>query len=305
MTKHRGKHNRLWRRLGEAILDLLLLNGLIAKLSHLIGLHGQLSVTHYEIESMAQSEEAQLPRSLKIAFLTDLHAGSTTDSTFFEQAFSAIAQAKPDLLLLGGDFISCKAKYISQIMPHLSACEAPLGKFAVFGNHDLWTDDAYLRDRLHEAGVQVLINRQVRLPAPFEMVSVCGIDDPWTGEADAALAFKDAQAIRLLLMHAPDGLLLLGEEKFDFAFAGHTHGGQVALKDGTPILLPHGPLSREYHYGFFDVVGNGKLIVSRGLGCSNLPVRINADPELVLCTLQNGANRLDLHRTNSEENNDK
>lgn len=286
MPKHRGKHNQLWRRLGEAILDALLLGGFIAKLSYIFGFHGKLSVTNYEVELAISSQEKSLPRSLKIAFLTDLHAGPTTDARFFEQAFSAIAQAKPDLLLLGGDFISCRAKYISQIIPHLSACEAPLGKFAVFGNHDLWTDDAYLRDRLIEAGVQVLINRQVRLPAPFEMVSVCGIDDPWTGEADATLAFKDAQAIRLLLMHAPDGLLLLGEQKFDLAFAGHTHGGQVALKDGTPILLPHGSLSRDYHYGSFDVAENGKLIVSRGLGCSNLPVRINADPELVICTLK-------------------
>ncbi len=87
-------------------------------------------------------------------------------------------------------------------------------------------------------------------------------------------------------MHAPDGLLLLGRHKFDVAFAGHTHGGQVALKDGTPIVLPNGPLCRQYHYGRFEIEQNGSLVVSRGVGCSTLPVRLNADPELVIVSLQ-------------------
>jgi hypothetical protein len=69
------------------------------------------------------------------------------------------------------------------------------------------------------------------------------------------------------------------------AFAGHTHGGQVALPNGTPVLTAGGPLSRTYSRGRFEVAGTGPLIVSRGIGCSNLPVRINSDPELIICTL--------------------
>jgi hypothetical protein len=66
----------------------------------------------------------------------------------------------------------------------------------------------------------------------------------------------------------------------------HTHGGQIALRDGTPIVCAGGPLSRSHSRGRFEVIGNGPLIVSRGIGCSNLPIRINADPELIVCTLQ-------------------
>jgi predicted MPP superfamily phosphohydrolase len=133
--------------------------------------------------------------------------------------------------------------------------------------------------------VQVLVNRNCPLAAPFEAVSICGIDDPWTGEADVARAFAGSGPIRIFLSHSPDGLLLLYGETFDVAFAGHTHGGQVALPNGTPVLNAGGPLSRTYSRGRFEVAGTGPLIVSRGIGCSNLPVRINSDPELVICTL--------------------
>ncbi|HSY28557.1 MAG TPA: metallophosphoesterase, partial [Burkholderiaceae bacterium] len=91
--------------------------------------------------------------------------------------------------------------------------------------------------------------------------------------------------IRILLMHSPDGMLLLDGEKFDVGFAGHTHGGQIALDDGTPIIVPHGPLCRQYCYGRYDINNNSSLIVSRGVGCSTLPIRINADPELVICKI--------------------
>jgi predicted MPP superfamily phosphohydrolase len=222
---------------------------------------------------------------LTIAFLSDFHAGPTTHPQIFRDAFDMIATHDVSLLLLGGDFISCRAQYIEELIPMIASVHAPLGKFAVLGNHDLWVDDSYLSQQLSKAGVTVLLNQNTRLPEPFSMISVCGTDDPWTGEVDVQQTFKGSESIRLLLTHAPDGLLFLNDEKFDVAFAGHTHGGQIANKHGEPLLLPHGHLSKQYHHGLFDIPNNGRLIVSRGIGCTNLPVRINAAPELVLCTL--------------------
>jgi predicted MPP superfamily phosphohydrolase len=161
------------------------------------------------------------------------------------------------------------------------------------GNHDLWTDDQLITHKLNAAGVEVLVNRNVSLAFPFDGVSICGIDDPWTGSPDTAKAFKDAKPVRIFLMHSPDGLLLLGGEKYALGLAGHTHGGQIALRDGTPIIDAGGPLSRSHARGRFEVFGNGPLIVSRGIGCSNVPVRINSDPELIICTLRS---RPVLHR---------
>jgi predicted MPP superfamily phosphohydrolase len=282
MARHRGKHDTPLRRAGESVLDIVLLRGLAARLSYVCGMHGRLGVTRHEITLDAS---APLPRPLTIAFASDFHAGPTTDPAIFASMFEEIERQQPDVLLLGGDFVSFKARYLPVLAAGLARCVAPLGKYAVFGNHDLWTDDASMERMLAAAGVEVLVNRNTVLPAPFESVSVCGMDNPWTGAPDAALTFDGAAAVRLLLMHAPDGLLLTGAHRFDVGFAGHTHGGQIARRDGTPLLLPAGPLCRQYYHGRYEVRGNGPLIVSRGIGCSTLPVRINADPELVICTL--------------------
>jgi uncharacterized protein len=282
MTAHRGRHNHLWRRLAQGALDVVLGGGVLARLSYRCGLHGRLGVTRV---ALALPAERRLPHPLTIAFASDFHAGLSTHPALFSSLFDALAQHAPDLLLLGGDFVSGKADHLLHLLAGFEGCNPRLGKYAVFGNHDLWVDDQQMTRALAGVGVQTLVNRNVALPAPFDAVSICGMDDPWTGDADGQLTFAGAQRTRILLMHAPDGLLLLGGEQFDVGFAGHTHGGQIAFPDGTPIIVPHGPLSRKYCYGSFEVENNGSMIVSRGVGCSSLPVRINAEPELVLCTL--------------------
>jgi predicted MPP superfamily phosphohydrolase len=117
------------------------------------------------------------------------------------------------------------------------------------------------------------------------MVSICGIDDPWTGQPSPARTFDGASDVRIYLMHSPDGMWHLTNERFDLGLAGHTHGGQIAFASGTPVVRPNGPLSRRHCRGRFEFA-NGPVIVSRGVGCSALPLRINSDPELVVCTLR-------------------
>lgn len=279
----RGQRQSRLRQYAEAALNMALLGGLVASLSYRIGLHGQLGVTRH---SVTLPPARRLPRPLKIAFASDFHAGPPTHAGIFDDLSAQLSIERPDLLLLGGDYVHGPAEYVAALCPALAACEAPLGKLAVFGNHDLITDHALIEREFAGAGVRMLVNRALTLPAPFDSVSVCGMDDPWTGAPDGHATFAGAGATRILLMHAPDGLLRLDGHRFDVGFAGHTHGGQIADGDGTPLMMPRGPLSRPYHYGRFAIPGNGDLIVSRGVGCSAIPVRINADPELVICTMQ-------------------
>jgi predicted MPP superfamily phosphohydrolase len=282
MRPHRGKHNSLFRRFTEFALNSALLRGWVASWSYRRGLHGKLRVTRHEIRL---GNKHSLPAPLAIAFASDFHAGPTTHPEAFATLAEELREQRPDVILLGGDFVSGRARNVAAIAEVLSRCNPPLGKYAVLGNHDLWTDDEHIVAQLTGVGVEVLVNRSYALPAPFESISIIGIDDPWTGTADLRKAFAGAGPIRIFLTHSPDGLLLLGEERFDVGFAGHTHGGQVVFPDGTPVLSAGGPLSRAYGHGRFEIAGNGPLIVSRGIGCSNLPLRINADPELVICTL--------------------
>ncbi|TFW31940.1 metallophosphoesterase [Massilia horti] len=264
-------------------MDAAMLGGRVAAWSYQRGWHGRLSVVRREV---TVSGQVLLPAPLVIGFASDFHAGPTTHPGVFEELAAQVRRVRPDVLLLGGDYVSLGARHVDQLRDCLGALSAPLGVFGVIGNHDVWHGRAPIEAALREAGIELLHNRNVALPAPFGMVSICGIDDPWTGEPCVPAAFAGAGPVRVFLTHSPDGLHYVDGETFDVAFAGHTHGGQVARADGTPMARPQGPLSRRYCYGSFDLPDNGPLIVSRGVGCSKLPLRINADPELVVCTLR-------------------
>lgn len=220
--------------------------------------------------------------ALRIGFASDFHAGPTTDPRLLDHAFATLMAAAPDLILLGGDFVSLEADYVDRLSAGLATLRAPLGCYAVLGNHDHWTSATRIERRLREAGIVTLTNCNVRLPAPFDSIWVCGLDDHWHGRPDAAAAFAGADGCRILLMHAPSGLLDLKSHHFDLALSGHTHGGQIALPGGRPLLLPHGELSGVYSRGRFETEA-GTLIVSVGIGCSLLPFRLFAQPELLLC----------------------
>jgi predicted MPP superfamily phosphohydrolase len=222
---------------------------------------------------------------LHIGFASDFHAGPTTDPRLLAGAFAALKAAAPDLILLGGDFVSLEARYVDRLFTELATLKAPLGRYAVLGNHDHWTSATRIERCLKDAGIEVLTNRNTRLPPPFESIWLCGLDDHWHGRPDAAAALAGTDGVRILLMHAPSGLLDVHPHRFDLALSGHTHGGQIALPGGKPLLLPHGDLSGVYSRGRFET-GSGTLIVSVGLGCSVLPIRLFSDPEILLCEVR-------------------
>jgi uncharacterized protein len=266
-----------------AAVDAVLLRGLVAKWTYRFGWHGNLRISSHVIELPA---DRPLPAPLTVAFASDFHAGPTTHPDVFICLAQELATRRPDVLLLGGDFVSLRAEYMTPLIAALALYAPPFGRFAVFGNHDLWSDHQEITRQLNACGVEVLVNRNVALNEPFDCVSICGIDDTWTGNADCAKAFDNAKPIRIWLTHSPDGLLLLRGQQYSIGFAGHTHGGQICLRNGTALIGAGGPLSRSHSRGRFDIPGNGPLIVSRGVGCSNVPVRINSDPELIFCELR-------------------
>jgi predicted MPP superfamily phosphohydrolase len=278
------KYERPIRHLTERVLNVALLGGIVAGISWRLGGHGRLRVARETVELAPGSA---LPRPLRIGFASDFHAGPTTHPAIFDALLDAIRRERPDVLLLGGDYVSFDARNVARLEAFLAACAplAPLGAYAVIGNHDVWNGRETVEAALERAGVHVLVNGAASLPAPFGQVSVCGIDDPWTGAPDAAATFAGAGDVRIYLMHSPDGLWRLDGQRYDVGFAGHTHGGQIARKEGPPLFRPSGPYSQRFTYGRFDVPGNGPLIVSRGVGCAAIPLRVNADPELLICTL--------------------
>ena len=260
----------------------LYFGGWPVRLARALGLRSSVKVTHHTISINHQS--ASMP-PLKLAYASDFHAGPTTDASVLLDACEQLRAASADVLLLGGDFVTLLPKEIDWLAAELGNIPAPFGRFAVLGNHDWWSDASRIVRRLEAAGIQVLTNRNVQLEPPFGEVWICGVDDHSGGRPDAAAALTGADGIRVVLMHAPSGLLDLGAEHFDLALCGHTHGGQLALPGGIPVVVPHGRLSRRYSRGRHELEAGRTLVVSVGVGCVVLPLRLFADPEIVVCTL--------------------
>jgi len=217
---------------------------------------------------------------LRIAFASDFHAGPATPWSLLEVAVARLADLRPDLVLFGGDFVSINAGHAHRLACLPGSVDAPFGRFAVLGNHDYWAGAPTVARSLGAAGI-----RAVSLRAPFECISLCGLDDHTSGEPDADPAFAGAQDVRLVLMHAPSGLLDVSEHRFNVAFCGHTHGGQVALPNGRPLLVGHGRLSRRYNARRYSLPGGRTLLVSRGVGCGTVPVRWNSPSSVLLCSI--------------------
>lgn len=227
-------------------------------------------------------------RSLRIAFASDFHAGPATPWPLLERAVETLVRLDPDLLLLGGDFVSSDPEHAGPLARLLSAVHAPIGRLAVLGNHDYWAGAPVVVRHLRNAGIEMITNRAIHLQPPFDGISICGLDDHTCGVPDAERAFAGAGETRLVLMHAPSGLLDIGVRPFNVALCGHTHGGQVAWPNGRPLLVGHGALSRQYNAGRYSLPRNRTLLVSRGVGCVTLPIRWNSPSSVLLCSIVRG-----------------
>ncbi|HXD49659.1 MAG TPA: metallophosphoesterase [Gemmatimonadaceae bacterium] len=257
-----------------------------ATLSYYAGLQGRLRVETTTLSVPRPADAAPRP-PLRIAFASDFHAGPTTSARALERAAQALAELEPDLLLLGGDFVSVRADDIERLAPLLERIPARLGKLGVLGNHDLRANHPRVSAALERAGVELITNRWVSLPAPFDDLTICGLDDSRHGDPRADTAMDGAPGRRIVLMHAPEALRQIGDREFDLALCGHTHGGQVVLPWGKPVFIPPGALNHRYYAGEYTVGPRGtrRLLVSHGVGCSTLPVRLFAAPQVHLCLI--------------------
>jgi hypothetical protein len=280
----RARNATLKKKALDFALGVLYAGGWPAVITRAIGLQGTLQVSEHRFQ--IRRAKANAP-DIRLAFMSDLHAGPTLHPRLESDVLASLADAQADLLLLGGDFVSFHARYIDGIVDRLKRMHAPLGKFAVLGNHDLLGDDEYIVQRLGDAGVRTLVNENARLPAPHDDVWICGLDDWDEGAPDAERTFRGATGTRIVLMHQPDGLAIIGDRSFDIAFCGHVHGGQFLKRNREPAIRHKGPISKLYMHGgvFHAGTNSAPVLVSRGIGTSTLPARRHADPQVHICTL--------------------
>lgn len=218
----------------------------------------------------------------RLVLLTDLHvSGPDMSPARLSSIVDTVNALKPDLVLLGGDFLSAskastKTYAVPQSLEPLRNLRATGGVVAVMGNHDHWMDVAAVHRELSRARIEVLDNTAIR-KGPL---TVGGVDDAYTGHADLAATVRAMDrlgGVPILLSHSPD-VFPATPSKIGLVLAGHTHCGQIAL----PLIGPLVTMSRYGRRFACGVVSNGRqqMIVSAGVGTSILPFRLNAPPDI-------------------------
>ena len=219
---------------------------------------------------------------LRIAFLSDLHRGPHIDPSHIARAVRMAREAAPDLVLLGGDFVSGSAAYAESCARELASLQAPLGIYACLGNHDYWTDPDAVTEALHRAGIRVLRNAGLEVA---DQLWVAAVDDVWEGRPSLEMALRGmpTDALAVLLVHEPDYAdTVAADGRVALMLSGHTHGGQVRLPLFGPPILPY--LGQRYPAGLYTL-GEMTLYVTRGVGLVAPPVRLNCRPEVTVLTL--------------------
>jgi predicted MPP superfamily phosphohydrolase len=228
---------------------------------------------------------------LRVAALSDLHAGSTgVDLDQVRKIVEETNAQKPDIIVSMGDFVTGgprghdASEFIDpdQTAAQLKNLRAPLGVYSVLGNHDLWYDGDHVRRALTSAGIHVLENRAVRIDRGAGSFWLGGIADLWTQnpDVDGTLAQVTDDAPVILFTHNPD-IFPDVTRRVSLLIAGHTHGAQVNI----PV---YGRAVTTSKLGYVDgryTDAGRNLYVTTGIGTSILGVRFLVPPEISMLTL--------------------
>ena len=233
---------------------------------------------------------------MRIALLSDLHVGSPMhDIHRLRTIVEAVNSAKPDLILLAGDYViqgvvGGSFETPENIAAELASLRAPLGVFAVLGNHDLWLDGVRVRRAFHRHGIQMMDHASRFIFHHGYGFVLVGLGDHWVDPSSVQEVLPDAHHgwPILAFTHNPDVFPQI-PKRVALTLAGHTHGGQVRLPFFGTLVVPSQYGSR-YARGRVDEDGH-TLVVTSGLGTSILPIRFRVRPEVVLLTVRPSENR--------------
>jgi uncharacterized protein len=230
----------------------------------------------------------RLPKELdgfRLVHLSDIHHSPFTSLEHISRVVEVSNYLKPDMFVLTGDYVSHETQYIAPVAEALAGLEAEHGIHACLGNHDHWTDAELVTHLFRGEGINVLVNEGFRLRARGAQIWLAGVDDLMAGKTDvrAALAGADADEFKLLLAHNPQIIRRAAWHGVDLMLSGHTHGGQVKLRDEEKRILPRRRLSSGLHRR-----KETQIYITRGIGTVVAPIRYQCPPEISLIELKTG-----------------
>jgi predicted MPP superfamily phosphohydrolase len=286
VRSRRGSHWQKRARVGLAslllFLALLVFYGFFVEPNRLVVRH----------ETIPIQQWPQHLDGLRIAVLADLHTGgSFIDENKLRTIVERTNQLRPEMIVILGDFIAGDGRRHPLRMepevfaPILKGFSAPLGVYAVLGNHDWWFDGVKVRRVLEQNGIKVLENEVLSIQARGAPLWLVGLADLWTRpqRVEDTLEQVPPGAPMLALTHNPDIFVRLAAH-VPLLLAGHTHGGQVRFPlIGTVVQSSR--LGDRYTRG--HIFENGHhMFVTTGIGTSIMPVRFGVPPEIVLLTVK-------------------
>jgi predicted MPP superfamily phosphohydrolase len=240
----------------------------------------------------------ELPRSadgMRVVLIGDLHAGPFLEPKHLAYYIECIRRQSPDLCVIVGDFITASASDFRDFCRPMRELTAPLGVYAVLGNHDYFNGAAPTLSRmLNDCGVVLLDDQTVALDG----IELFGISDHQRQAALLAASGVERSSLMeqlgqsacpIVLVHRPfvfDALAAINPRSL--VLAGHTHGGQLALELGSNQHLTLTQLFSPYVRGWYHR-GSAHLYVTRGLGTIGVPLRIGSPPEITTIVLRSHA----------------
>jgi len=209
---------------------------------------------------------------LRVAQLTDVHCGRMTPREHIRSAVTLANRARPDLVVMTGDYVNWRKDEVPLVTEQLGGLEAEQ-VLCTLGNHDYFADGDGVADALNQAGYTVLRNEHTTVDVAGAPVHVVGIDDPVTRKHDIPAAFSRVPVggTRLVLCHCPERVHELERHGAHLVLSGHTHGGQINVRGITDRLFKRA--GRRYYYSGLYEVGRTWLYVSAGIGFSGVRVR--------------------------------
>jgi len=225
---------------------------------------------------------------LRAAFLTDFHLDRLASARRLGRIVDRVNAEAPDIIFLGGDYADAKLERLDDCLSELARLRAPLGVWAVLGNHDHVHAPARVLSALREAGITPLENEGFWLDLGGGRIRIGGVADFWHGRPDweAAAGTAGPGDFLLLLAHNPDYTETLPPGAVDLVLAGHTHDGQATVFGlWSPFIGIPSRHGQKYRAG---VVDNGRttVLVSGGAGGLIAPMRYFAPPSVEVVTLR-------------------
>ena len=242
---------------------------------------------------------SKLPQSFdgyRIAHISDLHNAEMGKDN--EKLLTMLRDADPDMIAITGDLIDSRNTDIEVALQFVREAVKIAPCYYVTGNHEARVNEyGELKAGMEDAGVIVLEDAQTEISLDGDTITLIGVNDPsyqtdyLFGDSETVMNTKleelhtENGEFTVLLSHRPELFDTYADHGLDLVLSGHAHGGQFRLPFIGGLVAPNQGLFPEYDAGIYTE-GNTNMLVSRGIGNSILPFRINNRPEVILIELQ-------------------